>query len=250
MLTLFALVVMRMSGAVIFNPVLGRSNYPARAKAALILGLSLLLYLRVDGVLTHQPAGMLEYGVMLVKELLLGFVLGYSMELAFAILRFASSIMDNNMGLSMAQVYDPQYNTQMTVTSGLYYTFLSLLFLATNGHLYLLSMFFASARLIPFGEVSVRPELSQLMLEIFRTNIAMGLQFAFPILAMELICEAAVGILMRMIPQINVFSVNFQLKIIVGMAMLLLMFNPMSDKLYVIMEEMFRYMDQLLGLMA
>ncbi len=78
MLTLFALVVMRMSGAVIFNPVLGRSNYPARAKAALILGLSLLLYLRVDGVLTHQPAGMLEYGVMLVKELLLGFVLGYS----------------------------------------------------------------------------------------------------------------------------------------------------------------------------
>ena len=140
MLTLFALVVMRMSGAVIFNPVLGRSNYPARAKAALILGLSLLLYLRVDGVLTHQPAGMLEYGVMLVKELLLGFVLGYSMELAFAILRFASSIMDNNMGLSMAQVYDPQYNTQMTVTSGLYYTFLSLLFLATNGHLYLLSM--------------------------------------------------------------------------------------------------------------
>ena len=67
---------------------------------------------------------------------------------------------------------------------------------------------------------------------------------------MELICEAAVGILMRMIPQINVFSVNFQLKIIVGMAMLLLMFNPMSDKLYVIMEEMFRYMDQLLGLMA
>lgn len=88
------------------------------------------------------------------------------------------------------------------------------------------------------------------MLELFRNSIAMGLQFAFPILAIELITEAAMGILMRMIPQINVFSVNFQLKIIVGMAMLLLMFNPMSDKLYVIIEDMFRDMDRLLGLMA
>ena len=232
------------------NPILGRSNIPGAVKGAMIFVLSYLLFGTTDGTLVQEPTVMLEFGFMLFKELMVGFAIGFSMELCFVVVRFAAAVADYIMGLSMAQVYDPQYNTQMTVTSGLYYTFLSLLFLATNGHLYLLSMFFASARLIPFGEVAVRPELSQLMLEIFRTNIAMGLQFAFPILAMELICEAAVGILMRMIPQINVFSVNFQLKIIVGMAMLLLMFNPMSDKLYVIMEEMFRYMDQLLGLMA
>ena len=80
------------------------------------------------------------------------------------------------MGLSMAQTYDPQYNTQMTITSGMYYTFLVLLFLAGNGHVRLMALIYSSARLIPFGEVVIRPELSALMLEIFKTSIATGLQ--------------------------------------------------------------------------
>ena len=214
MFILFALIVMRMSGAIAFNPIFVRTNYPRVAKGALIFLLSLMLYLGVDGTLVHQPANMIEYGVMLVKELMVGFVLGFSMELTFAIVRFASSIMDHTMGLSMAQVYDPQYNTQMTITSGIYYAFIALIFLATDGHVRLIALFFSSARLVPFGEVVLRPELSELMLEIFKTSILTGFQFAFPLVAMELVTEAAVGILMRMIPQINVFAVNFQKRIL------------------------------------
>ena len=55
---------------------------------------------------------------------------------------------------------------------------------------------------------------------------------------------------MRMIPQINVFAVNFQIKIIVGLMMLFLMFNPMSDRLYLIIDNMFLYIEQLLNLMV
>jgi flagellar biosynthetic protein FliR len=250
MLILFALIVMRMSGAVAFNPVLGRTNFPRAAKGALVFMLSLLLYLGVEGNLQHEPSGMLEFGVMLVKELLVGFVIGFSIELGFMIIRFAAAIMDHNMGLSMAQSYDPQYNTQMTITSNLYYAFLFLLFLAGDGHVRLLALFFVSARLIPFGQVAVNPGLAEMVLEIFKSNIIMGLQFAFPIIAMELVTEAAMGILMRMIPQINVFAVNFQLKIIVGLTMLLFMFGPMSERLYVIIDSMFVYMQQLFVAMS
>lgn len=250
MLILFALVVMRMSGAVIFNPVLGRTNVPRTAKGALVLMLSLLLYLGVEGNLQHQPATLIEFGVMLFKELVVGFVIGYSMELGFMVIRFASAIVDQTMGLSMAQTYDPQYNTQMTITSNLYYAFLFLLFLAGDGHVRLLALFFSSARLIPFGQVTISARLAEMMLETFTANIAMGLQLAFPIIAMELVTEAAIGILMRMIPQINVFAVNFQLKIIVGLMMLLFMFSPMSERLYVIIDNMFMYMQQLFIVMS
>ncbi len=250
MFILFALIVMRMSGAIAFNPIFGRTNYPRVAKGALIFLLSLMLYLGVDGTLVHQPANMIEYGVMLVKELMVGFVLGFSMELTFAIVRFASSIMDHTMGLSMAQVYDPQYNTQMTITSGIFYAFLALIFLATDGHVRLIALFFSSARLIPFGQVAIRPELSELMLEIFRTCIQTGFQFAFPLIAMELVTEAAVGILMRMIPQINVFAINFQIKIIVGLMMLVYLFSPMASRLYVMIDDMFMNMQRLLSLMV
>ncbi|MCI8725998.1 MAG: flagellar biosynthetic protein FliR [Hungatella sp.] len=250
MLILFALVVMRMSGAVVFNPVLGRTNLPRTAKGAMVLMLSLLLYLGVEGNLQHQPANLIEFGVMLLKELMVGFVIGYSMELGFMVIRFASSIIDQTMGLSMAQTYDPQYNTQMTITSNLYYAFLFLLFLAGDGHVRLLALFFSSARLIPFGQVTIDTGLARMMLETFTANITMGLQLAFPIIAMELVTEAAVGILMRMIPQINVFAVNFQLKIIVGLMMLLFMFSPMSERLYVIIDNMFMYMQQLFIVMS
>ena len=70
MFILFALVFMRMSGAVVFNPILGRSNIPRAYKGALIFMLTLMMYLGVGGVLQNQPSTMIEYGVMLVKELL------------------------------------------------------------------------------------------------------------------------------------------------------------------------------------
>lgn len=250
MFILFSLIVMRMTGAVALNPILGRTNYPAKSKAALILVFSILLYSGFDGVLLHEPGGMLEYGVMLVKELLFGFVLGFAIELVFFVVRFASAIMDYTMGLSMAQVYDPQYNTQMTITSGLFYAFLVLLFFAMDGHLKLIQLFFSSAQSIPFGMVRLNRELPQAILRIYEECVVMGLQFAFPILAIEMVSEAAVGILMKIIPQINVFVVNFQLKIIIGLLMLVFLFNPMSDQLFKMIEAMFRYMQSLIPLLG
>lgn len=249
MFILFSLIVMRMSGAIAFNPVLGRTNVPNRVKASFILVLSLMLYIGFGGRLVHEPATMIEYGVMLVKELLFGFSLGFCMELSFLVVRFASAVMDYAMGLNIAQVYDPQYNTQMTITSGMYYAFMVLLFLATNSHIRLITIFFDSAVVIPFGTVTWRPELTQAILDMFIQSIFIGLQFAFPLVAMELVTEIAVGILMRIIPQINVFVVNFQVKIIVGMFMLLFLFSPMSDKLYAILDQMFRSMQSLVTLM-
>ena len=250
MFILFALVFMRMTGAIVLNPILGRSNIPNAAKGAMILVLSFLMYGNTGGVLAHEPTLLIEFGLMLVKELMIGFAIGFSMELSFAIVRFAAAVLDYTMGLSMAQVYDPQYNTQMTITSGMYYTFLVLLFLAGDGHVRLMALIYNSARLVPFGEVVIRPELSGLMLDIFKTSITTGLQIAFPIIAMELVTEAAVGILMRVIPQINVFAVNFQLKIIVGLMLLVYLFNPMATKLYAIIDQIYIYIQEVLMVMG
>lgn len=250
MLVLFSLIVVRMSGAIVANPIFGRRNIPNRIKAAFILALSLMVYLGTDGVPAHEPQIMMEYVAMLFMELLVGFTMGIAMEVAFMVVRYASSIMDHNMGLSMAQVYDPQYNTQTTVTSGMYYACIVLLFFASDSHLRLFQMFFDSARLIPFGQVAFNRELSLAMLAMFEDGIRLGLQFAFPMLAMEMVAQVAVGILMRVVPQINVFAVNFQVKIIVGMCMILLLFGPMSGKLYDILEWMFESMEDLMRLLT
>lgn len=250
MFILFTLIIMRMSGAIALNPFLGRTNVPSFAKAAFIFVLSLLLYLGVGGQLQQEPASMLQYGVMLLGEVLFGFTLGFVMELAVLVVRFASAAMDFVMGLNMAQIYDPQYNTQMTITSGMYYAFLVMLFFAIDGHLSLIGLFYSSSRLVPFGMVSIGSELTGAILDIFCQSMVMGLQFAFPVIAMELVAEVAVGILMRIIPQINVFVVNFQVKIIVGMLMLVFLFSPMSDKILYILDYMFQSLQQVIRLMG
>ena len=250
MFILFSLIVMRMSGAVVLNPIFGRNNYPSRAKAAFVFVCSLMLYSSMEQETFQEPASLLEYGVMLVSELLFGFVLNFGIELSIMVIRFASAIMDHAMGLSMARVYDPQYRTQMTVTSGMYYAFLMLLFFAVDGHLKLFDIFFSTARLIPFGSVSIRPELTEAILEMFQDSILMGLQYAMPLIAMELVVEVAVGIIMRMIPQINVFVINIQLKIVVGILMLVFLFSPMSDKLNTIIDNMFQSLWSLVMMMS
>lgn len=250
MFILFSLIVMRMSGAVALNPVFGRTNYPARAKAAFVFVCSLMLYSGMGQGMEREPTSLLEYGVMLISELFMGFVMGFGIELCILVIRFASAAMDYIMGLSMAQVYDPQYRTQMTITSGMYYTFLMLLFFAVNGHLKLFEIFFSTARLVPFGSVSIRPELAEAILKMFQDNILMGLQYAMPVIAMELVAEVAVGVIMRMIPQINVFVINFQMKIIVGILMLTFLFSPMSDKLNTIIDNMFQSLWNLVMMMS
>lgn len=250
MLILFFLVFMRMTGAIAFNPVFGRTNLPNAFKGALVFMLTLMLYLGLDGSLAREPSTMLEFGLMLVMELFVGFVLGFSMELGFLVIRFSSAIIDQTMGLAMAQTYDPNTRTQMTVSTGLYYAFLCLLFLATEGHVRFIALIFRTAKMIPFGEVRLSTELIKAVLEIFKSNIVLGFQFAFPVIAMELVTEVAVGILMRMIPQINVFAVNFQLKIMMGLFLLVFLFSPMADKLRIVLNDMFLYMERLVVLMG
>lgn len=151
------------------------------------------------------------------------------------------------MGLSMAQVYDPQYGTQSTVSSGIYYAFMVLIFFASNSHLRLLELFYQSVQLIPFGKVTFNPMLVHVITAGFCQGILTGMQFAFPMIAIELVSELAMGILMRIIPQINVFTVNFQVKIIMGLLMMLLLFSPMADYIDTIFTYMYQMMWKLLS---
>ena len=98
MFILFSFIVMRMSGAVFFNPILGRSNIPGAVKTAFVFMLSLMMYMGIGGKLQHEPQSLLEFGFLLITELAFGFVIGFCMELTVLVIRFASSVMDFGMG--------------------------------------------------------------------------------------------------------------------------------------------------------
>ena len=114
---LFFLIAMRMFGFIFLNPILGRRNIPAIAKTGLALVLAVLIY-------TTQSAAMqdfsvdssLEFAVLLLKEFAVGYLLGFLLELLDMVFTFAGTLIDFQMGISMAQVYDPQNGAQIALS--------------------------------------------------------------------------------------------------------------------------------------
>ena len=228
MTLLFLLIVMRITGAVVFNPMLGRIQMPKSVKAAFVFVLSTVVFLTTSQPYPAPDISFPAFLLMLLRELFPGLILGFGVALIVFIIQYASALIDYMMGLNMAQIYDPQSNSQVTLSSGIYNACLMLLVFTTDTHLKFLSLILQSGDYMPYGQVAFGGEIPLFMLEVFKRCIVLGVQFAFPIMAVELLGEVVVGILMRVVPQINVFVVNFQIKILLGLFMMLFLQESMG----------------------
>lgn len=232
------LIFVRLVGMIGFNPLLNRRNFPAMARAGLISCMTLLVAMALPAA---PYTGDTSWGLVvdMAQELLLGLACGCVFQIFYYMLIFAGDQLDMAFGLSMARAFDPGTNIQMSVSGN----FLNLLFsaylFASNGHLTLIRLFSSSFRLLPPGAGIVWQNLPRFVIEIFIYAFALAFQLALPFVAMELILEFAVGILMKFIPQINVFVVNIQLKVLLGIGLLFLLAPATGDFIL-------RYIDTLL----
>ncbi len=238
-LTLFALIMMRMSGMILLNPIFGRRNIPMTAKSGLIIVLTLTIY-SASAESAFEVASTLELGFLLMKEFVVGYVIGYTMELFFFAITFGGFVIDFQLGLTMATVYDPQSNSQVAVTGGVLQTWFMLVFFATDAHLALMKILITSADIVPYGGIVITQGLASRMIEIFLQCVDMGVRLSLPILAAEFLVQVGIGIMNKVVPQISIFVINIQLKIIVGLGLLVILFSPIGEHLNRIMTEMMK----------
>ena len=248
-LTLFLFVSARVGGFILFNPILGRSNIPAAFRT----GMTLVLSVFVASVSAQQvpaPSGTVELCVRLLLELAVGFLLGMAVNFFFYIPQMAGSMIDTQMGMTMNQMYDPGSSANMSVTGQMLNTLMLLLFFAAGGHLTLLRLFLTSQEVVPLGMVSIGLPAYNLMLELFVECTVLAVKLCMPILAAELIAQVGMGVLMKVIPQINVFAINIELKVIVGLALLFILIIPFSEFLIQAESDMLRSLREILSLSA
>ena len=227
-LTAFLYIMSRISGFILFNPLLGRRNIPDPFRVGMTLVLSVFTAsLTVQTV--SVPVGIVELAVRMLLELAVGFLLGMVANIFFYIPQLAGSIIDTQMGMTMNQMYDPGTSANMSVTGQILNALMTLLFFAAGGHLTLLRIFLTSGELVPYGQVAIGLPAYELLLELFVECTVLGIKLSMPILAAELIAQVGMGVLMKVIPQINVFAINIELKVIVGLALLLVLTVPFSE---------------------
>lgn len=248
-LTLFLLITARMSGFVLFNPLLSRQNFPGVFRAGFVLVLSVFTY-SVTGYRLGPPAGVLPLATAILLELAVGFVLGMVVNFFFYIPQMAGLAIDTQMGMTMNQIYDAGSRSNMSVTGTLLNTLMILLFFAGNGHHTLMRIMITSGEVVRYGGVSIGNNVTNLALELFIECTILAVKLAMPVLAAELIGQLGMGVLMKVIPQINVFSINIELKVLVGLSLLLLLLYPFSEFLLEAEQTMLDSLHNMLALMA
>ncbi len=226
--TLLLFIFMRMSGFVLFSPVFSRSGIPGIFRGGFILLLSWMVYGAYGGGTVAIPQTLTELMVRLLMELGLGFLFGVVMRFFFFIPEQAGELVDAQMGLSMARTYDPTTQTQTTVTANLLNTLAMLLFFAANGHITLLRIMLTSADIVPFGTAMLGRQAAERVVELFAECVVLAIKLALPVLGAEMLGQFGMGVLMKAIPQINVFTINIELKVLIGLFMLLFLIAPMG----------------------
>lgn len=248
--TLLLMIFMRMTGCIMFNPIFGRKNVPATFKVGLTLLLTLYVYSAVPMDQTIVIQSVVVFVVIMVKELIFGFLIGFIMNLFLSTLILAGEFMDMQIGISMSKIYDPASNVSMPVSASLLNAMLMVIFFLTNGHLTLIQVFYHSASAIPFGELVLSDVLFKNLALMFSDILVYSIKMSMPLLAAELIAEMGVGLIMKAVPQINVFVINLQLKIIIGFVMLFLLVPTFSAFIERLFALLFDRLDLVLGIVG
>ena len=249
-LFLFELILMRMSGFVLFNPLLGRNNLPGAVKTGLILVLTVSVFGLEPIQAPEVPATLIAFALAMLKELGVGLVLGFVMRLFFMVVQVGGEIIDTQMGITMAQIYDAGSQANMTVSASLLNILLVLNFFGENGHYTLMRLLETSGELLPYGTAVFGQAAASNAAELFFTCMILAVKLALPILAAEVLGEIGMGILMKAIPQINAFVINMELKVIIGLVLLFVFLTPFNEFLLQAETQMLAEMQQAVRLLG
>lgn len=236
-LIVYVMVLARTTGIFSFNPILARRGVPNSIKVGASMMLAVIMTESRDFAYT-MPTGLFPLAFDLVKELLVGAVLGFLVNLMLQVFSMAGEITDMQLGLSMAKSYDPTFGNAGLTTQYYSYWF-TLYFFAVGGHMSYIKLFSVSYDSIPMGYNSFNINIPYILVHYFETVLTLGLKLAMPVIAASLISEFCVGVLMKAVPSIHVFVLNIQIKMLVGFVVLAASCGVVSEFMDRLMSIMF-----------
>jgi flagellar biosynthetic protein FliR len=208
-----------MSGAILINPIFGRRNVPNIVKAGLTLIISQIFMLTLVSD-SAKVTTILDFFIKAISEFTIGFVISLIMNIFLSSVNVACDLIDMQIGIGMAKAYDPANGTSSPVTGTVYSSFVILLFFVTNGHITLYKLIYDSFTAIPCGSSVGITGAAYAVAGLMGNSLNLALKFALPITAVEFFSEMGLGVLSRAVPNINVFSVGIQLKVLIGFLVL------------------------------
>ena len=236
----FLLMLTRCSGIFLIAPFFGSLNIPVQFRAAAAFLFAVVLFPVVDALgIVAAPSTMLAYGVAVLSELFIGWLIGFVAYVCFSAIHMAGKVMDMQVGFAVVNVMDPTSGQQIPLIGSFLYNLGIIVFLVTNGHHMIITALAESFRMVPLLTMQPNLSLSMIMVNFVNGIFLTGMKVAMPVTFAILLVNVALGILARTMPQMNIFVVGIPMQLMIGvgvLAMLLpfyvMFLGGMFDEMY------------------
>ncbi|WP_397386776.1 flagellar biosynthetic protein FliR [Paenibacillus sp. MMS20-IR301] len=248
----FLLIFCRISAFFVVVPVFSSQSVPTTFKIGLSFFVSMVIFSSA-GMNTIVPQD-LNFVLLIVREALIGLLLGFIAYLMFMTIQTAGSFIDIQIGFGIANVIDPMTGASAPIIGNFKYMIALLLFLSMNGHHHLLDAIVYSYKWVPLDNdlflKMIDGSLSEFLIRTFAQSFMLAFQMSAPLVTALFLTDVGLAFLARTAPQYNVFVIGVPLKIIIGLALLLVLMPGLAVLFQSLFDIMFESMQNLLGLVG
>ena len=226
----------RILGLIAAAPLFGNVSVPAQLKLMFGVMLALIVGPGLHNLPDVDPMSMAGI-LILIQQMVIGLSMGFAMRIVFAGVEMAGEIIGLTMGFGFATFFDPQSQGRSSAISQFLSLLVLMIYLATNVHLMMISALFDSFNTLPIAAGPLGANVMQKIAVWGGIVFSAGVQLSLPIVAALLITNAALGILTRAAPQLNIFGIGFPIALGAGLIMISLALPYMATPFGRLLQE-------------
>lgn len=228
---IFLLVFTRFTGMFVSAPLFSTFPIPMQIKVGLSAACAFIVY---PFVAQHShiivPRDLIGLSILLFKELAVGILIGFTISLIFTAVEIGGQILSIQMGIAIASALDPVTNQQSPIVGQFYMFIASIVFISINGPHWLFSTVYDSFHSIPIGmDFTFSNQLTQQLLVFTGQLFLIAFSIIIPIFSVLLIKVLLMGIVSKIMPQMNVFMIAMPLQIYVGLVLMLILMPTTTE---------------------
>lgn len=246
-LPVFALVVARLAGMILFQPILGALAVPGNVRALLVLGLAVL----ITPIVNFQgapPIGLLGLLIGMAGELMLGALIGLVLVMCLVGVQMGGMLIAQESGLAFGQIANPMLDEEDTVLGAFYVQLAAVLFLIAGGHRLVVSACLDSFASIPLLDAASSERVGPgLLLDALQAGCVLAFHVAVPTLLALFLVNVALAFISRTMPQLNVTTLGFSIKTLIAFALMAISLPAAATAFTSVLQEAMDGIDALIA---
>ena len=247
---IFILAFTRFSGLIVAAPILGSNNIPVRLKVGLAAFSAIVVSPVIPALDTTLPSDPLTFAAYGAGELMIGLTMGFAMTIVFAAIQVGGQLMDMQTGFGLVNVFNPALGTQVPIFGFFFFILAALYLLVLDGHHQMIIALARTFEKVPLGGFVAQPGLFREVSLLGSVMFYDGLIIAGPVAGAMMLAYVTMGIVGRLVPQINLFVVGFPITIALGLTLVAFIIQVYLLVLRGMFAEMFRFVSDMVNAMV